>query len=168
MVGLLNGLGITATADEDGRRFFSVPETARLLGLGQSTVERRTRLDASDVRHLPAESLVLAGRREQRWVRADCVETRRAVLLGGLGAHEAPTDPSEAEEGATLPASSPSGATEAEAIPEAEAEVHLRSRVAELEEQVRLLQEDKRDLLTADVAKTDIIRRHIPIETLND
>lgn len=57
---------------------------------------------------------------------------------------------------------------EAEVARAAEAERHLRSRVAELEEQVRLLEDDKRDLLTADVAKTDIIRRHIPIGTLND
>jgi hypothetical protein len=175
---------------------FSVSEAARLLGVSRSTVENRTKLEAHADAYLPSDELALSGSQPRRWVLAEPVVAGRAELLARLGASE--HLPEDAEERAAPPsahaesradaASSGSSGDLQERVAELEEQVRIleeemgslmaaraepvgtdrTSQVAVLEQEVRLLRANIRDMLAVDEAKTDIIRRHLPVESLND
>ncbi len=166
----MNGLGIVPTGDDDGRKFYSLEESAQLIGVKRKTLESWTRTRPTErpddaLPWPPTEIRKIGERRKQRWVRAEWVDAARAKLLDELGACE-PSRPQGATDDESKVATfrSPTESTD----PRSPAESELRSRLNDLEQQVRLLEEDVRDLLASDAAKSDIIRRHIPVRTLND
>jgi hypothetical protein len=191
-----NGLGIEPTRLPDGRLAFRVSEAARLLGVSRSTVENRTKLEADADAHLPSDEVALSDSQPRRWVLAEPVVAGRAELLALLGASE--HLPESAETRAAPPsadaesradgASSGSSGDAQERAAELQEQVRILEeervsllaaraeavatdrtpQIAALEEEVRILRANMRDMLAVDEAKTDIIRRHLPVESLND